>query len=292
VARLLEPALLARLERLQLATRRPLAGHVAGEHRSPAFGTSIDFADYREYFPGDDVRRIDYALFARLDVLLIRLFEAEDDLAVRILVDTSASMASGGKLDQARRVAAALGFVALTRRDAVTLHRFPFDRPPPRFAGRSSVPALFAHLESLTASGPTRFVEAATHLLARPGPAGLSIVVSDLLTPEWSEGVRRLPARGGEVVVVHVLADDDLRPSAAADELVGDLELVDVETSARVAVSLSRDTVAEFERRALAWADDVAGRCRQAGAAYVRVLASEDLEAVLLGAWRDAGVLR
>lgn len=289
---LLEPAVLARLERLQLATRRPLAGHLAGEHRSPAFGTSIDFADYREYSPGDDVRRIDQSLFARLDILLVRLFEAEEDLAVRVLVDTSGSMAHGGKLDQATRVAAALGFVALTRRDGVSVHRFPFDRGAPRFRGRAGVPALFAHLEALSAAGTTGLVAAATGLLARPGRPGLSILISDLLTPEWPEGLRRLPARRGDVLVVHVLAEDDLRPIVAAEELAGDLELVDAETGGRVAVSASRATLEAFERRAAAWADDVAARCRQAGATYVRVMAADDLPALLFGAWRSSGVLR
>src|SRR5215468_300381 len=103
---------MARLERLQLGTRRRLSGQFAGEHRSRRHGTSLDFADYREYHPGDDFRRIDYHLWARLDVLLLKLFEADDDLTLRLLVDTSASMA-GPKLQQARRVAAALGFVSL-----------------------------------------------------------------------------------------------------------------------------------------------------------------------------------
>ena len=289
---LLDPGFLARLERLQLGTRRALAGRLAGEHRSPARGASVDFADYREYHPGDDFRRIDYAAYARLDVLLVRLFEGEDDLQLRLLVDTSASMASGGKLDQAKRVAAALGFVALVRRDPVSLHCFPLDRPGPRFTGRAGVPALFAHLSTLSAEGATPFAAAATSLLARPGPAGLTVVVSDLLTPEWEAGISRLPARGGDVVVVHVLAGEELSPGAAADELAGDLDLVDVETGERVAVSLSPRTLDDFERAASAWADGVAARCRRSGAAYVRLLADDDLESRLLGAWRTAGVLR
>ncbi len=289
---LLDPSLLARLERLQVGTRRALAGQLAGEHRSPAHGSSVDFADYREYHPGDDFRRIDYSLYARLDVLLVRLFDAEDDLAVRLLVDTSASMASAGKLEQAKRLAAALGFVALVRRDPVTVATFPFDRPAPRYTGRHAVPALFAHLASLAAAGPTGFAEATAALLARARPPGLSIVVSDLLTPEWEQGLARLPARGGDVVVVHVLAEEELHPGAATEELIGDLDLVDVETGARVGVSLSARNLADYERAALAWADGVADRCRRAGAAYVRVMAEDDLAGLLLGGWRDAGVLR
>jgi uncharacterized protein (DUF58 family) len=284
---LLDPAFLARLEALQLGTRRRLAGHFAGEHRSVRHGQSVDFADYRQYHPGDDFRRIDYFLYARLGVLNVKLFEAEEDLQLRLLVDTSASMGTGDKLGAARRVAAALGFVALTRRDPVSVHTFPLDRPGPRFAGRGAVPALFAHLERLEAAGDTPFAAAVSALLARPGPAGLTVVVSDLLTPEWELALGRLPSRGGDVVVVHVLDPEELRPS-----LAGDLELVDRESGGRVAVSLAPDTVAQYRQVVEAWLERVAARCRQVGAGYVRLLTTDDLEAALLGAWRTAGVLR
>jgi uncharacterized protein (DUF58 family) len=287
LTRLLEPAFLARLEALQLGTRRRLAGHFAGEHRSVRHGSSIDFADYRQYHPGDDFRRIDYFLYARLGVLNVKLFEAEEDLHLRLLVDTSASMGTGDKLRYAAQVAAALGFVALTRRDPVSVHTFPLDRPGPRFAGRGAVPALFSHLERLEAGGETPFAAAVSSLLARPSPAGLTVVVSDLLTPEWESALGRLPSRGGDVVVVHVLDPDELRPS-----LAGDLELVDRESGRRVAVSMAPETVAQYERLAQAWVDRVAARCRQVGAGYVRLLTSDDLESALLGAWREAGVLR
>ncbi|MDQ6728116.1 MAG: DUF58 domain-containing protein [Actinomycetota bacterium] len=284
---LLDPAFLARLEALQLGTRRRLAGHFAGEHRSVRHGQSVDFADYRQYHPGDDFRRIDYFLYARLGVLNVKLFEAEEDLQLRLLVDTSASMGTGDKLPCARRVAAALGFVALTRRDPVTVHSFPLDRRAPRFTGRAAAPALFAHLGRLEAGGDTPFAAAVSALLARPGPAGLTVVVSDLLTPEWEAALGRLPSRGGDVVVVHVLDREELHPT-----LAGDVELVDRESGGRVAVSLAPETVEQYERVVEVWLDRVAARCRQVGAGYVRLLASDDLEAALLGAWRTAGVLR
>ncbi|MFP5317256.1 MAG: DUF58 domain-containing protein [Acidimicrobiia bacterium] len=284
---LLEPAFLARLESLQLGTRRRLAGQFAGEHRSPQRGASPDFADYREYHPGDDFRRIDYFLYARLDLLVLKLFDAEDDLHLRLLVDTSASMASDGKLDLARRVAAALGYVALLRRDTVSLHTFPTPHRAPRFAGRRAVPPLFDHLERLEATGTTSFAAAASHLLSRPGPAGLTVVVSDLLTPEWEPAIARLPARGAEVVVVHVLSPSELRP-----DLVGDVELVDRETGERVAVSIAPETAARYRAAVDTWLHAVTARCRQVGAPYLRLLTTDDLESALLGGWQRAGVLR
>jgi len=283
---ILEPELLARLERLQVGTRRRLAGAFSGEHRSTRHGTSLDFADFREYHPGDDFRRIDYTALARLDQLLLRLYEAEDDLTLRLLVDTSTSMA-GPKLRQAARLAAALGFVALVRRDIVSVHTFPLARPAPRFTGRHAAHALFAMLEGLDADGDTRFAHAVSDLLGRRGPRGLTVVLSDLLTPEWADGLTRLPARGGEVTVVHVLDREELHP-----ELTGDLDLVDAETGEVVSVSLAPEQVRAYERAAQEWADDVAARARSSGATYVRVLADEPVEPLLLGAWREAGVLR
>jgi len=103
---------MARLESLQLHSRHRLVGRFGGEHSSKRYGSTVDFADFREYHPGDDFRRIDYHVLARLDQVLIKLFEADDEVTVRILIDTSASMAVEGKLDQAKRLAAALGFVA------------------------------------------------------------------------------------------------------------------------------------------------------------------------------------
>ncbi len=124
-----DPLLLGALERLQLRSRKPLAGQLLGSHRSRRHGSSLDFADFRDYQPGDDFRRIDYLTLARLDQLVIRLYEAEDDITVRLMVDCSASMRLDQKLQRAAELAGAIGFVALTRRDRVEVHVS--GRPPP-----------------------------------------------------------------------------------------------------------------------------------------------------------------
>ena len=284
---LLSPALLAQLERVQMGTRRRLAGKFTGEHRSPRYGASLDFADEREYHPGDDYRRIDYPLYARTGQLCIRLYDAEDDLSLRILLDVSASMGHYAKLQQARRLAAAVGFVSLTRRDVVTLHLEPAQQPPQRFNGRHAVGALFRTLEHLTPSGITDLRSAAGDVLARPGPAGSTVVISDLLTPSWEAAIDRLPARGGDVTVLHVLAQEELDPT-----LIGDLDVVDAESGDRVAVSLSLDTVREYREVVERWLVEAASRCRSRGASYLRVMADEPIEDVLLRGWREQGLVR
>jgi len=286
VGTLLSPQLLARLERLQLSTRNRLAGGLTGEHRSPRRGSSLDFADFRDYYPGDDLRRLDFNALARLDRLLIKLFDAEDDLELRLLIDTSASMA-GAKLQRAAELAAAVGFTALIRRDVVSVHGFPTAISSSRFRGRAASKPLFDQLQRLQAEGATSFSAAADRVLGRPGPPGLTVVFSDLLTPDWEAGINRLPARRGAFVIVHVLEPHDIEP-----DLSGDLELVDAETGARVEVSVSASVLADYHQLAQQWTEDVAARVRATGGSYLKVMTSDDLEQLLLGRARDIGLLR
>jgi uncharacterized protein (DUF58 family) len=288
-----DPRLLGALERLQLRTRRPVAGAITGAHRSTRHGTSVDFADFRPYQPGDDVRRIDYGTLARLDQLLIRLYEAEDDLVIRLVVDTSASMGLDGKLRRAAEVAGAVGFVALTRRDVVTVHTAPTagrggrgSSAPVRYSARTAWPRLRDHLAGLTAEGAGSLVATAADLLTRAGPRGLTVLVSDLLDERWDEALRRLPARGADLVVVHVLGAGELAPAVA-----GDVDLVDIETGRRLPLSLTEQAVERYGSRRDAWLERVANRVAALGAGYTLVPADADLRQVLLGSLRRGGVL-
>jgi uncharacterized protein (DUF58 family) len=277
---------MARLESLQLASRHRLMGRFGGDHKSRRYGNTVDFADFREYHPGDDFRRIDYHVMARLDQVLIKLFEADDEITVRLLVDTSGSMAVGAKMLQAKRLAAALGFVALTAHDSVSVHTFPARTPSPRFAGRAAVPAFLDYVEGLEATGLTPFAEAARHLLGQGGLPGVTVVLSDLLTTEWRSLVQ-LRAAGSDVTILHVLCEEDLEP-----EFSGDLELVDRELGDRLTVSVTDDVAASYRERVRIWRNEVAAAARGTGASFQAVDADEDVEALLLRTWRNAGILR
>lgn len=278
------PEVLGTLERLQLRTRRRLAGQLVGGHRSRRYGSSLDFADFREYQPGDDFRRIDYLTLARLDQLLVRLYDAEDDLTVRLIVDTSASMATDRKLQRAVEMAGAIGFVALTRRDRVEVHSP--GRPPARFTGRSGVGELFNHLEGLEASGAGSLARAAADVIGRQRSAGMTVLCSDLLEPNWDAAINRLPARGAELVVVHVLGAGELDPPQ-----LGDVDLVDSETGERVAMSLTPGTMSAYRVRLDGWLDEVRVACRRIGAAYVLADTRTALREELLGGLRRSEVM-
>lgn len=278
------PEVLATLERLQLSTRRYLAGQLVGAHRSPRYGSSLDFADFREYQAGDDFRRIDYLTLARLDQLLIRLYDAEDDLTIRLLVDTSASMQTDNKFQRALELAGAIGFVALTRRDRVEVHTQ--GRPMARFSGRNGVPELFAHLESLQASGEGSLAATAATVLGRSRTPGMTVLCSDMLEEDWASTFRSLGARGAELTFVHVLGEGELSPPT-----MGDVDLVDSETNERIAISLIGPTLNRYQERLDGWLDAVASEARRVGAAYVLADTRVPLRDALLSGLRRAEVM-
>lgn len=279
-----DPELLGALERLQLGTRRRLAGHLVGGHRSKRYGASLDFADFREYQPGDDFRRIDYLTLARLDQLLVRLYDADDDLTVRLIVDTSASMGMDDKLKRSLELAGAVGFVALTRRDRVEVH-LP-GRVPARFTGRNGVGALFAYLEAVETSGLGSLSRTATQVLGRQRTAGMTVLCSDLLEPDWDVALNRLPARGAELTVLHILGAGELEPPE-----IGDVDLIDSETNERVAMTLTNVTIESYRRRLDDWLLDVQTATRRLSAGYVLIDARTPLRDVLLAGLRRAEVV-
>ena len=254
---LLAPALLARLERLQLGTRRRLAGRFGGEHRSPRHGSSLDFADYREYHPGDDFRRIDYALYARTDQLFIRLFEAEDDLAAAA---ARRPLGVDGLPRQAaiRRPGspAALGFVGLTRRDVGPLsNRSRPAGPARRFTGRERpVRAVRIRWPRCNPAAPTDLQRRGGGLLARPRPARADR--RDLRSAQPVVGAR--PSTGCPDAAAtsgdHPRARPRRarRPTCSATSTCADARPA---SSSRVSLSTRRQPTGS-PRRAAAWLED------------------------------------
>lgn len=277
---LLDSEMRARLDRLALHQRRRLRGVWSGAHRSVRLGESLDFADYREYNPGDDFRRIDYNLWARLGVVLIRLFEAEDEMPLQVVVDTSRSMDFGDKLPTAQRLAAMVCYLGLASGERVRLVTVPA-------AGRPSLqgpwgrhvaawPRMETWLEALTAQGGTDLPGAA-RIMATPGAhRGPVVLVSDLLADGWGNAVDVLGAVGGGVVL-HVLSPLELEP-----DLTGDLTLRDAETGSEVQVSMSEAALRRYRERARDFVAEAAVRARRSGMEHVLVVAGEGAEAAAL----------
>ncbi len=286
---LLEPALLEALERLAISTRTRLLGFFAGEHRSRRFGSSVDFADYREYRPGDDFRRIDPALSARFDKPFLRLFEAEEDVPVRIILDASASMGYGTppKSRIAAQLCAAFAHVGLVQGDRVRLYaaRDGGVEASRWFRGRGESTQAMSWLERQAPRGGPGLREASRGI-REEGRAGLLVIASDLLEQGWEETVRRF-APPGEAAVVQVLAPEELSPP-----LEGDITLVDVETGAEVEVSATADLLGAYARRLEAWMAGVRSACTSRGIAQVTTRSDADVRDLLLRGLRRDQVLR
>ncbi|AKF07669.1 DUF58 domain-containing protein [Sandaracinus amylolyticus] len=268
---LLEPEFLRRLARLRLAVRRRFAGATSGARRSRNRGSSAEFAEHRPYFPGDDVRRIDWNAYARLEELVLRLFVAEEDLSLYLLVDTSASMGLGAprKIDVAKRLAAGLGYVGLSGSERVAVMPFAarLSRPLPASRGRKRVGPLLRFLDELEPSGDTDLARGVDEFLARSPRPGLVVVLSDFLDPRgFTRPLDRLIAEKHEPVLFHVLDREELDPTPG-----GDLELVDSETGRKVEVSLDARAVRAYRQRLATFLVELESYAKKRGLFYGRV---------------------
>lgn len=279
---LLDPGFLRRLSRLRLVVRRRLAGSSAGARRSLRRGSSAEFAEHRPYHLGDDVRRIDWNVYARLEELVLRLFVAEDDLALYLLVDRSASLGVGRppKIELAKQVAAALGYVGLSGSERVTVVPFSDDVDPPfpPARGRRAIGALLRYLERIEARGETNLARAVERFLARSPRPGLVAVVSDFLDPGgFRQPLDRLLASKHEPVLFQVLDREELDPTPGDD-----LTLLDAETGRTVEVSIDPRALAAYQKRLQAFFAEIEGYARQRGLFYGRIDAHHPLDTTVL----------
>ena len=288
---LIDETLLRRLERLTLAVRRPVAGGLGGEHRSSARASSLDFADYRPYMPGDDFRRIDWNAYGRFGTLFVKLTEAREQLPVHILLDASRSMAWGepSKLRFGCQIAAALGYVSLARYDRLTVTALGEQpRELRSVRGRGRLGSLLHFLNNVEPSGALDLAASLRSYRVDRRAGGLAIVISDLLSPDgYEEGLDALRQAGLDVVVLQVLSPRELAPAEG-----GDVELEDAETGEIVQVSLTPRMLGVYRERLDRWCAEAEEACTRRGIVYVRVATDASLEDLLLDQLRRVGVLR
>ena len=227
---LLDPEFLRRLDRLELETRRILGGTIKGDRRSKKKGVSIDFADYRHYTPGDDLRFIDWNIYARLDRLFVKIFHEEQDLQCHLLLDTSRSMHFGepDKLDFAKRVAASIAYIGLTGTDKIGIACFRGESAEafPASRGRHNVRRMLGFLDALEADGQTSLFNAAREFAQRVKGRSIVVVISDFLDPAGFEPALRYLIRDTfDVFVIHVLAPQEIDPDVGGHVEIHDMEI-------------------------------------------------------------------
>ncbi len=286
-----DEAFLRQLERLLLLMRSPVRGGLKGGRRSVKRGQSVEFADYREYTLGDDLRQLDWNVYARLERLFVKLFVEEEDVTVTLLIDASASMATGSpsKLVFAKRAAAALGYIGLASEDRIAVSALSGRMARRRAALRGSgrVFRLLADLSAIEpATGPTDLVAAARHAAAQLHGRGVIVLLSDLLDPGADRVIRELAATGSELIILHVLSPDELDPP-----LEGDLRLVDTETDERVDITADLATIDAYKARLAAWKSTFADLAARRRASYVDLASDVNLADLMFAELRRRRVL-
>ncbi len=214
---LLTPELLAQLERLELVSRKIFRGRLKGERRSTRKGQSVEFADFRSYVPGDDLRFIDWNTYARLDRLFLKMFFEEEDLHFYALIDASPSMNFGTptKLLYAQQLAAALGFIGLIRSDRVRIETLgqPAGRAAPVFRGRQSVWRMLNYLNGIQPDESGSLAEGVKNFCIRNSGKGIVVLISDLMDKQGYEAaLKYLLSRRMDVYVIQVLSAEEIEP--------------------------------------------------------------------------------
>lgn len=293
----LGPEYLRRLERLQLRVRRVLSGSQRAERRSKRLGSSLEFADYRTYAAGDDPRRIDWGIFGRLERLVTRLYEEEEDLSVAILVDGSASMrwkeageAVSQKWELTLQLAASLAYLGLHNLDRVGLWFFDetLRSSSGVFRGRSSFHQVVRFLSRPPPPGTTDLAASLELFVQRSRRKALALVLSDGLDPGGPrEGLAALAGARFELHLIHVMDPRECEPA-----VLGDLQLRDIESGEELQATASPGLLAAFRQEVDAFREGLKTWCRQRAAGYSFVRTDARFDEVVLRMLRQDGLLR
>jgi len=289
---LFDDAFLRKLERLDLLARKIFRGQMRGEHTTPRRGHGIEFADFRRYRPGDDIRRIDWNIYSRLDRLFLKLYATEEDISLHILMDASASMGIGSpsKFDHARRIGAALAYIGLNNLDRVSFTTFAatLGAGVPTIQARHQMPSLLSLLNDLPCAGMSDFGVSIAEFARRTSAPGIVVLISDLLTEgDLQLGIERLRGRGHDVFVLQLLAEDEIDPP-----LDGALHLLDAETGAAVNVTVDEQLRMLYKERLRKRLNEVERYCLRRGVEYLRASTAIGFEDVVLKYLRRGALLK
>ena len=287
---LLEPGDYQLIGQLSLVAKRRVAGLITGEQRSPAQSGGIEFADYREYQPGDDVRRIDWAVYLRLRRLLIRLCAEEKELTLMVILDASRSMRFGApeKLRFAGRLAAILAGIALQDGNRAGVLAFgsrlhELLRPERGRASLTNVIGAIARLETAESLDP---LACTREFAARYGRRCMAVFLTDLLFPAWVQAVGGLSASGCEAHVIQILAPEELDPPC-----LGEVTLADLEGRGEVDLHVGWDTARRYHDELAGFLREVREVCHRLDLGHALVTTNRPLDRALHTELRQEGLL-
>ena len=289
---LLSPELLARLETMELVSRKIFRGRMKGERRSPRKGQSVEFADFRNYVPGDDLRFVDWNTYARLERLFLKMFLEEEDLHFYALIDASSSMDFGEptKLKFAAQLAAALGFVGLVRGDRVKIETVGESarESAPAFRGRRSLWRMLDHLGQIQPGQTVSLAEGVKSFCLRNSGKGIVVLISDLMDKAgYESALRYLMSREMDVYVVHVLSPEELDP-----DIQGDLRLVDCEDGDVAEITVTGPLMKRYKQTLAAFIESAREFCTRRGMTYLLARSEVPVEQLVTGYLATRGLVR
>ncbi|WP_146392209.1 DUF58 domain-containing protein [Allorhodopirellula solitaria] len=294
---LLSPALLHRLERLELVSRKIFRGRMKGERISRRKGQSVEFADFRNYVPGDDLRLIDWNLYARLDQLFLKLFQEEEDLHFYALIDTSASMNFGtpNKLHVAKQLAASLGYIGLCRGDRVCVQELgPGGKSAPVVRSRAGLWKMLQYLSTLepapsqNPAANTSLHDGVKEFVLRGVSRGVVVLITDLMDKAgYESALRMLIGRQMDVFVLQVLSQEEMDPP-----LRGDRRLIDVEDGDAAEITVNQYVIDRYHETLQSFLHDARQYCAKRSIMHVLVPSDTPVETVMTKYLRSRGVVR
>lgn len=289
---LLSPSLLAKLERMELVSRKIFRGRMKGERKSRRKGQSVEFADFRNYVAGDDLRFIDWNMYARLDKLFLKLYLEEEDLHFYTLIDVSPSMQFGSptKLQYAKQLAAALGYIGLCRADRVKVE--PLDgattNSAPVLRGRSSLWRLLDYLNKLEANSTGTLTEAVKAFCMRNTGKGILVIITDLMDKTgYQEALKYLVARNLDVYLIHVLSQEEIDP-----DITGDLKLIDCEDQDIAEVSVSQRLIDRYKQTLASFIEEARDFSSRRGIVYTMTSTERSVDRLVSRYLRQRGLVR
>lgn len=291
-SQLLSPELLARLERLELVSRKIFRGRMKGERRSRRKGQSVEFADYRNYVAGDDLRFIDWNLYARLDRLFLKMFLEEEDLHFYALIDASMSMEFGDptKLHYAKQLSAALGFIGLCRADRVKIDILNNTRAnrAPVLRGRHSLWRMTDYLENVKPGHNVNLEAGVKNFCLQNSGKGILVLLTDLMDKSgYESALRYLLAQNLDIYVIHILSPEEVDPRIA-----GDLKLIDCEDADIAEITVSRPLLKRYKKTLATFVDGARDFCNRRGIFYLMANTEIPVEQLVSSYLRRRGLVR
>jgi uncharacterized protein (DUF58 family) len=289
---LLEPEFMAKLDQLALVSRKIFAGKMRGERITKRRGESVEFADYRNYVVGDDLRFLDWNIYARLGQLFLKLFLQEEDLHVSLLIDMSKSMDWGepNKWLYARRIAAAVAYIGLINFDRVSLCLYAngLQSELKGVRGRRLMFKVIEFLTSPECEGPSNLPEAGKQFAIRHPQPGIVLVLSDFFEKAgYEQGLRYLLGRNYDLYAVQILSPEEIEPT-----LVGDLRLTDVEDDDAAEVTVSRALINRYKQNLRAYCEQLKEYCTRRGIGYLFTNTKTPFDQIVLSYFRQRGLLK